>query len=109
MHDELLEFVLSHPKQGKPRGKQCLKAEGIRRAQERHQSQHTMHSSRVFLLAGSATVATAFAPAPALRAPALSRAAACAGPTMIAEGDAFPAGALPASSALRVMCPRAST
>ena len=68
-----------------------------------------MHSSRVFLLAGSAAVATAFAPAPALRAPALSRAAACAGPTMIAEGDAFPAGALPASSALRVMCPRAST
>ena len=50
-----------------------------------------MHSSRVLLLAGSAAVATAFAPAPALRAPALSRAAACAGPTMIAEGDAFPA------------------
>ena len=68
-----------------------------------------MHSSRVFLLAGSAAVATAFAPAPALRAPALSRAATCAGLTMIAEGDAFPAGALPASSGVRVMCPVASS
>ena len=30
VHDELLEFVLSHPKQGKPRGRPCSKAEGIR-------------------------------------------------------------------------------